>query len=164
MPVVAFVSPKGGAGKTTAALILALGLVERGQSVAMIDSDPNKPLLECSELPGRPAGLKVHQRRRRDVRMRFTAQPRRVDPSWIILDTEGSMRGAIAFVSVRPDLILTPLAGSLLGLTQAIKAAKLVKAVGHKGAAARFRTPLPAAIPRRSARDRWPASSSGCAR
>ena len=37
--------------------MLALGLVERGLKVAMIDSDPNKPLLAWSELPDRPTGL-----------------------------------------------------------------------------------------------------------
>ena len=133
MPVVAFVSPKGGAGKTTAALVLALGLVERGLKVAMIDSDPNKPLLAWSELPGRPAGLTVHPApTAQDVREAHR-EARRQDPDWVILDTEGSMRGAIGFVAVRPDLILTPLAGSLLEATQAIKAAEMVKAFGHQG-------------------------------
>ena len=60
MPIVAFVSPKGGAGKTTAALLLALGLAEQGRRVAMIDSDPNKPLLHWASLPGRPEPISVH--------------------------------------------------------------------------------------------------------
>ena len=133
MPVVAFVSPKGGAGKTTAALVLALGLVERGLKVALIDSDPNKPLMAWSELPDRPAGLTVHPApTAQDVREAHR-EARREDPNWIILDTEGSMRGAIGFVAVRPDLILTPLAGSLLEATQAIKAAEMVRAFGHQG-------------------------------
>ena len=133
MPVVAFISPKGGAGKTTAALVLALGLVERGLRVAMIDSDPNKPLLEWSKLPDRPGGLTVHPApTAHDVRDAYR-EARREDPNWVILDTEGSMRGVLAFVSVRPDLILTPLAGSLLEATQAIKAAEMVKEFGHRG-------------------------------
>ncbi len=154
MPTIAFVSPKGGAGKTTAALVLALGLVERGQRVAMIDADPNKPLMEWSELPDRPAGLTVHPApTTQDVRDALRAA-RRDDPSWIILDTEGSLRGAIAFVSVRPDLILTPLAGSLLEATQAIKAAEMAREFAHRGGR---RTPhrclltrIPAAIRTRS--------------
>ena len=40
MPNVAFVSSKGGAGKTTAALQLALGLAEWGLRVALIDAEP----------------------------------------------------------------------------------------------------------------------------
>ena len=133
MPIVAFVSPKGGAGKTTAALLLALGLAERGLRVAMIDSDPNKPLLEWSELPDRPAGLTVHPApTMQDVHLALR-EARRLDPSWIILDTEGSMRGALAFIPVRPDLILTPLAGSMLDATQAVKAAEMVKEFGRRG-------------------------------
>jgi chromosome partitioning protein len=99
----------------------------------MIDSDPNKPLLEWSRLPDRPGGLTVHPAPTvQDVRDAYR-EARRGDPSWVILDTEGSMRGALAFVSVRPDLILTPLAGSLLEATQAINAAEMVKAFGSRG-------------------------------
>ena len=50
MPNVVFISPKGGAGKTTAAVSLALAAAERGQRVAMIDSDPNKPLVHWADL------------------------------------------------------------------------------------------------------------------
>ena len=57
---IAFISPKGGVGKTTAALLLALGLAERGQRVAIIDSDPNKPLVRWAALPRRPELISVH--------------------------------------------------------------------------------------------------------
>ena len=43
MPTIVFVSPKGGAGKTTAALILALEIA-RGAPVTVIDADPNRPI------------------------------------------------------------------------------------------------------------------------
>ena len=59
MPVIAFSSPKGGAGKTTAATILATVLAERGASVAVIDADPNKNVVDWSHLPGKPASLTV---------------------------------------------------------------------------------------------------------
>lgn len=99
----------------------------------MIDSDPNKPLLAWSELPDRPVGLTVHPApTAQDLREAYR-EALQENPSWIILDTEGSMRGAIAFVSVRPDLVLTPLAGSLLEATQAIKAAEMVGEFAHRG-------------------------------
>ena len=99
----------------------------------MIDSDPNKPLLEWSELPDRPPGLTVHPApTMQDVHLALR-EARRQDPSWIILDTEGSMRGALAFVTVRPDLILTPLAGSMLDATQAVRAAEMVREFGRRG-------------------------------
>ena len=43
-PVIAFVSPKGGAGKTTAALTLAGELIaQMDKPVTIIDADPNYP-------------------------------------------------------------------------------------------------------------------------
>ncbi|WP_410725312.1 ParA family protein, partial [Burkholderia sp. SIMBA_019] len=44
MPVIAFVSPKGGAGKTTSCLALATTVAEKGASVTVIDADPNHPV------------------------------------------------------------------------------------------------------------------------
>jgi chromosome partitioning protein len=131
--VIAFISPKGGAGKTTAALVLALGLVERGQRVAMIDSDPNKPLVQWRTLPGAPDGLSVHPAPTAHDIADAQRDARRVDPDWIILDTEGSVRGAMAFTAVRPDLALTPLAGSQLEAIEAIKAAEMVREFGRRG-------------------------------
>ncbi len=154
MRIIAFISPKGGAGKTTAALVLALGLVERGQRVAMIDSDPNKPLIHWSKLASPPDGLTIHPApMAEDIRDAHREAQRR-DPDWILLDTEGSVRGAMAFTALRPDLILTPLAGSQLEANQAIKAAEMVREFGQRGG--RFLphrcllTRIPAAIRPRS--------------
>ncbi len=133
MPNVAFVSPKGGAGKTTAALLLALGLEEQGKRVAMVDSDPNRPLVHWASLPGRPARITVHPAPTpQDIRDALR-EAERQRPDWIILDTEGSIRGAMVFTSVRPDLVLTPLAASQLEAIQAIKAAEMVGQFGSRG-------------------------------
>ena len=150
MRVIAFISPKGGAGKTTAALVLGLGLAERGFRVAMIDGDPNKPLLEWSGLPSRPPQVTVHPAPTlADVRDVYR-HLRRLEPDWTILDTEGSVTGALAFTAVRADLVLTPLAGSQLEAAQAIKAAEMVRAFGHRGGRAIphrcLLTRIPAAI------------------
>jgi len=156
LPVIAFISPKGGAGKTTAALLLALGLVERGRRVAMIDSDPNKPLIYWSNLPNRPEALTAHPAPTpQDIRD-AQRDARRLDPDWIILDTEGSVRGAMAFATMRPDLVLTPLAGSQLEAVQAIKAAEMVREFGRRGGRPLTHrcllTRIPAAIRSRSLR------------
>lgn len=154
MPTVAFLSPKGGAGKTTAALLLALGLAERGRRVAVIDSDPNKPLVHWASLPEPPELVSVHPApTAMDIRDAVREAQRR-RPEWLILDTEGSVRGAMAFTAMRIDLVLTPLAGSQLEALQAIKAAELVRQHGrHAGRPTPHRallTRVPAAVRPRS--------------
>lgn len=132
MPNVVFISPKGGAGKTTAALSLALGLADRGQRVAMIDSDPNKPLVHWAGLANRRDGISVHPAPTvQDIRDAAREAERR-NPDWFIVDTEGSERGSMVFAAMRFDLVLTPLAGSQLDLREAIKASQLVEAFGRR--------------------------------
>ena len=42
MPTISFANPKGGAGKTTSALLLATELAGRGAEVVVIDADPER--------------------------------------------------------------------------------------------------------------------------
>jgi cellulose biosynthesis protein BcsQ len=44
MPRTVFATPKGGADKSTSAVLLAIELVNRSGAVAVIDADPNKPV------------------------------------------------------------------------------------------------------------------------
>jgi chromosome partitioning protein len=150
MPNIAFISPKGGVGKTTAALLLALGLAERGQRVAIIDSDPNKPLVRWAALPDRPELISVHAAPTAPDIRDAAREAQRRSPDWTIVDTEGSERGAMAFTALRCDLVLTPVSGSQLDLQEAVKAAEMVKSFGRRaGRAPAYRAVLsriPAAI------------------
>jgi chromosome partitioning protein len=44
MPVITVANPKGGAGKSTAALVLATSLAQQGASVIILDCDPNRAI------------------------------------------------------------------------------------------------------------------------
>ncbi|MFN7023896.1 MAG: AAA family ATPase [Pseudorhizobium sp.] len=52
MPVISFANAKGGAGKTTAALLLATELAHQGYRVAIIDCDPQHWITQWAEISG----------------------------------------------------------------------------------------------------------------
>ena len=51
MPVISLCSPKGGAGKTTTAALVATVLADQGESVTIIDADPNKAVMRWATGP-----------------------------------------------------------------------------------------------------------------
>ncbi len=59
MPVISFANAKGGAGKTTAALILACELARKGQRVTLIDADPQRWISQWHEQCGAVENLSV---------------------------------------------------------------------------------------------------------
>lgn len=132
MSTVVFFSPKGGSGKTTAALLLALGLAERGARVALIDADPNKPLVRWAALSGGRAEISVHAAPTPEDVAAAVREAQRGAPEWIILDTEGSQRSIMALAALPFDLALTPLSGSQLDLQEALKAAEMLRALGKR--------------------------------
>ena len=58
MPTIVFANPKGGAGKSTSALILATQLSLKGADVTIIDADPNKFVHDWAKL-GKPDNITV---------------------------------------------------------------------------------------------------------
>jgi len=131
LPTVAFVNPKGGAGKTTAALLLALGLSDQGRRVAMVDADPNRPLVHWASLPGRPDTITVHPAPM-EMDLPDALREAHAKADWVILDTEGSARAGLAFAAAKPDMVITPLASSALEAIQALKAADMVAEASRK--------------------------------
>lgn len=59
MPVISFANAKGGAGKTTAALLLATELAHQGFRVAIIDCDPQHWITQWAEISGPVRNLEV---------------------------------------------------------------------------------------------------------
>lgn len=106
MPVISFASSKGGAGKTTSAIILATELAE-GTDVILIDADPAGRLMRWSALGGMPPRLTVirsgGERAIQDEIARATAQA-----SFVIIDLEGSASRLTSFAISESDLVIVP--------------------------------------------------------
>jgi chromosome partitioning protein len=131
MPTIAFVSTKGGVGKTTSALLLAIGLAERGLAVSMVDSDPNLPLKAWGELPGKPETIHLfHAPSFQDLPGEL--RKARLASDWVVVDTEGGAPRMGGMAIANADLVITPLAASQLDAREARKVAQMVADISHK--------------------------------
>jgi chromosome partitioning protein len=127
MPVVAFSSPKGGAGKTTAATILATVLAEKGASVTVVDADPNQNVVDWSRLPGKPASLDI---------VGGVSEETIVDAieeaagrsTFVIVDLEGTASLMVSYAVSLADFVVIPVQGSQLDAKQAARQMKLIRA------------------------------------
>ena len=131
MPTIAFVSSKGGVGKTTSALLLALGLAERGLTVSLVDSDPNLPLKAWGDLPGKPDAVHLfHAPNFQDLPGELRSAKMVAD--WVVIDTEGGAPRMGGLAIANADLVITPMSASQLDAREAVKVARLVADVSKR--------------------------------
>lgn len=126
MPTVVFASPKGGAGKSTAAVLLATELAERGASVTIIDADPNKPVSRWAKRPGKPDGLTVLADVTEDSIIDAIEQAA-TESAFVVVDLEGTASMMVGYAISRADLVVIPTQGSQLDAAEAVKAIRLVR-------------------------------------
>ena len=126
MPTIVFASPKGGVGKSTAAVLLATELASHGGSVTMIDADPNKPLSQWASRPGKPEKLSVIDTATEDSII-DVIESAALKTTFVIVDLEGTASMMAGYAMSRADLVIIPAQGSHLDATEAVKAIKLVK-------------------------------------
>jgi chromosome partitioning protein len=126
MPVIVFANPKGGAGKSTTAVVLATQLALKGAGVTIIDADPNKPVSYWSKRAGRPDNITV---------IADVSESSIIDEidsaaektAFVIVDTEGTASMAVVYAISRADLVIIPMQGSQLDAQQGEKAIKLIR-------------------------------------
>jgi chromosome partitioning protein len=126
MPTVVFASPKGGAGKSTSAVVLATELAQRGAAVTVIDADPNHPVSQWARRPGCPETLTVI----RDVSEESiidTIEAASARTAFVVVDLEGTASMTVAYAISRADLVVIPVQGSQLDATEAAKAIRLIR-------------------------------------
>jgi chromosome partitioning protein len=135
MPTIVFANPKGGAGKSTSAVLLATELALKGAPVTVIDADPNKPVSQWAARKGCPENLKVIAEISEKTiidEMEAAAQ----ETPFVIVDLEGTASMMVAYAISRADIVIIPMQGSQLDAAEAGKAIKLInqqeKAFGKK--------------------------------
>ena len=126
-PVIAFVSPKGGVGKTTAALTLASELVHQsGQQVTIIDADPNYPFKRWKGLGRKPDLINIVCDDNEETILDNIEAAKKTSRA-VIVDLEGTKNMRVTYAVSRADLVVIPVQGSILDANEAAEAIKLVK-------------------------------------
>ena len=106
MPVISFASSKGGAGKTTSAIVLACELAE-GASVALIDADPACRLSRWSKLAPVPGRVEVvTSAGERTIQDEIATA--RTRASFVLIDLEGAASRLNSFAICESDLVIVP--------------------------------------------------------
>lgn len=127
MPTIVFVSPKGGAGKTTSALILATQIAKQGIGVTIVDADPNHPVKIWAAGSGSSENLTVVS----DVTETTIADQIEAAASktpFVVVDLEGTAATIVAYAIAEADFVIIPTQGSQLDAEQASKALRLIRA------------------------------------
>ena len=120
MPTISLASSKGGAGKSTTAVVLATELAARGATVTLIDADPNQPVVRWSRKAGKPEGVivigGVTEETVSEVIDEAAGQTQ-----FVIVDLEGTASVMVAYAMSRSDLVIIPMQGSELDGVEAAK-------------------------------------------
>lgn len=125
MPVIAVANPKGGAGKSTTALVLGTTLAAHGATVTLLDCDPNRPIAAWAR--GESAtGMKVLA----DIsesQIVSTIDAERAGRQFVVVDLEGTASRMVSRAIMRSDLVLIPMQASAVDAAQAARAVSLVQ-------------------------------------
>lgn len=130
MTTIVFASSKGGAGKTTAAIILASELARQGGAkgigVTLIDADPNQHSAKWALKDGCPNNIKLLQNADEESILDAIDQGEQ-QSAFVLIDLEGTASIAVASAISRADLVITLCQGSQDDADEAVRTIKLIK-------------------------------------
>lgn len=131
-PIWTLLSPKGGAGKTTLALILAGEFARRGQNVVIIDADPNQPVVRWKSKDNGPVNIEVIADEHEDGKtMIDNIERAQKDADIVIIDTEGTNNLRASTAIAFSDLVLIPVQSCTDDLIEGAKAVEFVTQTGR---------------------------------
>jgi chromosome partitioning protein len=126
MPVITTASPKGGAGKSTASVILGTELAHAGAEIAILDCDPNRSITIWADRVPLPPRITV----RSDVgeaEIVRTIKQQDADGRIVIVDLEGVASRLVSRAISQADLVLTPMRATTLDATIGVRALALIR-------------------------------------
>lgn len=147
MPIISFANPKGGAGKTTTALILATQLAENGASVTIIDADPERWISQWGALAGKPENIAIIGGVTEESIVDQIEEASALS-QFVIVDLEGTASLMVANAIGMSDLVLIPAQGSSM---DARGGAKTIRLISNQAKMARRAIPHCVVLTRTSA-------------
>lgn len=126
MPVISFVSTKGGVGKTTTALALAGAFANSGSEVILMDGDPNQPISTWHSAGGVPSEINV---------MGGITEKNVIDgidhastqAPFVLVDCEGSANMTLSYAVMKSDFVIIPCQGSHLDAVEAMRSIEFIQ-------------------------------------
>ena len=129
MPTIIMASPKGGAGKSTSALLLATELAAAELTVTLIDADPNRPLAKWAAQGHAPAGIRIVSNVSEQTII-DTIDRAAEETAFVIVDLEGTASKMVSYAISRADLVIIPTKASHLDAIES--AAALIEVSGWR--------------------------------
>lgn len=126
MPVITFANPKGGAGKTTAALLLASCFATRQARVTILDADPERWITQWAKLGPVSETIDIVSDVTEDsiVDQIDDASQR---SQFVIVDLEGTASLMVANALGMSDLVVIPTQGGSMDAKGAAKTIRLLR-------------------------------------
>lgn len=110
MPVITFANTKGGAGKTTAVLLLSTELARQGQRVTILDADPQRWISRWHETGDALANIKVVSYVT-SATIQNVLAANRDETDYFIIDLPGASTPLLATAVGMSDHVLIPIQG-----------------------------------------------------
>jgi chromosome partitioning protein len=125
MPTIVFVSPKGGVGKTTSALLLAIEFAEL-YDVSEIDADPNRPIKAWAAGGATPPRMTIVSDADEENILERIEEAAAKTPI-VVVDLEGTAAKIVVLAVSQADFVVIPTQGSQLDAEQASRAIRVVR-------------------------------------
>ncbi|MBB4954972.1 chromosome partitioning protein [Agrobacterium vitis] len=132
MPIITFANTKGGAGKTTAVLLLATELVRRGYRVSVIDTDPQRWISRWFEGAEQSTDLRVATYVSVNSLQR-TIEAYRDTSDYVIVDLPGAQSPLLATALGLSNHVLIPIQGSTMDAQGGAQVIELLQYLYTKG-------------------------------
>jgi len=129
MKTIAFVCQKGGTGKTTLAISLAVEAVRCGLNTAIVDLDPQVSVCEWNDMRDQEAPVVIDAQPARIDNV--VAKAREAGVDLLLIDTAGRTEQAAMAAARVADLILVPLQPSVIDLKTVKATADLIALAGR---------------------------------